>query len=137
MNQSDKQRIDAPPFSNRRIVRSAEELTKNYVRAMKPDPRLLTINLDHVYENHIYPKYGIGLEEDCNLGHDKQGKKILGRFDVETNTAYIDASLGPKGRGHRRIFTCWYEVGGHGILQGEWLRRELAVFHRAPLRCDN
>jgi hypothetical protein len=91
---------------------------------------LLTINFDHIWENYIYPEYKIALEEDCNLGHDEEGKKILGRFDLETNTAYIDASLGPGSRDPRRTFTCWHEVGGHGILQGEWLRRELAGLHR-------
>ena len=126
MNSGEWQRIEAPPFSDRRIVQTAEELIKDYVRITNPDPQLLTINFDHVYENHIYPKYGIALEEECNLGHDEQGKKILGRFDVGTNTAYIDASLGPGRRDPRRVFTCWHEVGGHGVLQGEWLRRELA-----------
>ena len=124
MNSSDRRRIEAPPFSDRRIVQTAEELTKQYAKAMSPDP-LLSINFDHIYEHYIYPKYEIGLEEDCNLGHDEAGKKILGKFDLETNTAYIDASLGPGSRDPRRTFTCWHEVGGHGILQGEWLRREL------------
>ena len=68
--------------------------------------------------------------EGCNLGHDEQRNKILGRFDVETNTAYIDTSLGPESPDPRRIFTCWHEVGGHGILQGQWLCRELARSHR-------
>ena len=86
MNSGDQQRIEAPPFSDRRIVEAAEELTRNYVRATNPNPAILTINFDHVYENYIYPIYGIALEEDCNLGQDEQGNKILGRFDVETNT---------------------------------------------------
>ena len=130
MNSDERQRIEAPPFSNRRIVQTAEELTRNYVQATNPNPAILTINFDHVYDNYIYPEYGIVLEEDCNLGHDEQGNKILGRFDVEANTAYIDASLGPRSGDPRRIFTCWHEVGGHGILQGEWLRHQLAQSHR-------
>jgi hypothetical protein len=130
VNYDGQRLVEAPPFSDRRIIQSAEELTKKYVQATSPDPMLLTINFDHVYENYIYPEYGIALEEDCNLGHDEQGKKILGRFDIETNTAFIDASLGPGSRDPRRAFTCWHEVGGHGVLQGEWLRRELGRFHR-------
>ncbi len=129
MNAGNWRRIEAPPFSDRRIVQTAEDMTRKYVRATNPDPVLLTINFDHIYENYIYPEYGIALEEDCNLGHDEQGKKILGRFDVDTNTAYIDTSLGPGSRDPRRTFTCWHEVGGHGILQGQWLRRELSRFN--------
>ncbi len=129
MNSGDSRRIDAPPFSDRRIIQTADELTRNYVRATKPDPLLpLTISFDHVYENYIYPTYEIRLEEDCDLGCDTQGKKILGTYDLQTNTAYIDASLGPGSRDPRRVFTCWHEVGGHGVLQGDWLRRELAHF---------
>jgi hypothetical protein len=104
----------------------AEELTKNYVRATHPDFAILTMNFDHIYDNYIYPEYGIGLEEGYDLGFDEDGKKILGRFDPVSNTAYIDASLGNGGGDPRRAFTCWHEVGGHGVLQGEWLRRELA-----------
>ncbi len=129
MNSGDAGRIDAPPFSDARIIKAAEELTREYVRAAKPDPVLpLTINFDHVYENYIYPTYDVRLEEDCDLGVDDQGKKVLGTYDLETNTAYIDASLGPRSRDPRRVFTCWHEVGGHGVLQGEWLRRELGRF---------
>ena len=129
MNSGDCRRIDAPPFSDGRIIREAEELTRGYVRATNPDPVIpLSINFDHIYEHYIYPNYGIVLEEDCDLGRDERGKKILGVFDFETNTACIDASLGPQSRDPRRIFTCWHEVGGHGILQGDWLRREWGRF---------
>jgi hypothetical protein len=131
MNAGDQQRIKAPPFSDRRIVQTAEKLTKCYVRAVNPDPRLITINFDHVYENYIYPEYGIGLEEDCTLGYDETGNKILGRFDIETNVAYIDSEIGRSSHDPRRVFTCWHEVGGHGILQGEWLRQELSQLCRS------
>jgi hypothetical protein len=130
VNSGNQQEIEAPPFSDRRIAQTAEELTRNYVRTMNIHPAILTINFDHIYENYIYPEYGIALEEDCNLGYDEQGNKILGRFDVETNTAYIDTILRPESRDPRRIFTCWHEVGGHGVLQGEWLRRQLARSRR-------
>jgi hypothetical protein len=129
VNSGNWQRIEAPPFSNRRIIQEAEELTKSYARDFKKVPAsIFTINFDHIYENFIYPKYGINLEEDCDLGYDNQGKKLLGRFDLATNTAFIDASLGPGSRDWRRTFTCWHEVGGHGILQGPWLKREMGRF---------
>ena len=126
MNSDNWRRIEAPRFSNRWIVQTAEELTKRYVRATHPDPALLTMNFDLQYDNYIYPEYEIALEEGYDLGYDAQGAKILGTFDFETNTAYIDATLGPPNRDPRRVFTCWHEVGGHGILQGEWFRREFA-----------
>jgi hypothetical protein len=126
VNSDNWRRIEAPRFSPQWIVQTAEELTRNYVRATNPDPALFTMNFDHVYEHYIYPEYGIVLEEGYELGHDAQGAKILGTFDFETNVAYLDAILGPPNRDPRRIFTCWHEVGGHGILQGSWFRRELA-----------
>ena len=98
MSYGDRSRIEAPPFSHQRIVQTAEELTREYVRATNPDPVLLTINFDHIYENYIYPEYGIGLEEDCSLGCDEAGNKILGRFDLEDNVAYIDAVLDRRNR---------------------------------------
>jgi hypothetical protein len=109
----------------------AEELIENYMRVVDVNPAIITINFDHVYENYIYPEYGIALEEGCDLGHDAEGNKVLGRFDVVTNTAYVDISLGPESRDPRRAFTCWHEIGGHGILQGKWLRRQLTKPHHS------
>ena len=137
MNSGDWRRIEAPPFSEGRIIRTAEELMRAYVRETDPDPAFFTTNFDHVYENYIYPKFEIALEEDCDLGYDERGEKILGTYDFQTNTAYIDACLGPRNRDPRRVFTCWHEVGGHGILQGEWLRRELARFRDVPVCRDD
>jgi hypothetical protein len=128
MNSRNWQQITAPPFSDQGIVQKAEDLTRDYMRATKPDPAIVAISFDHIYENYIYPKYEILLLEDCDLGLDEQGNKILGKFDIETNTAYIDAIMGPRSGDKRRVFTCWHEVGGHGILQRQWLHRELARF---------
>lgn len=117
-------RIGAPRVSTRQIIQMAENLIKDYVWATQPSLDLLTINFDHVYENYVYPKYEIVLNEQYDLGYDEMGKKILGEFDYENNTVYIDKAL--NARNSRRAFTCWHEVGGHAILQGDWLRGEWA-----------
>jgi len=92
---------------------------------------LFTVNFDHVYEHYIYPEYDIVLIDDHDLGYDENGVKILGSFDPQANRAYVDASLQPEYKDPRRVFTCWHEVGGHGVLQGDWLRQELARLRHA------
>lgn len=115
--------IRPPRFSPSQIIEVAEKLWEAYFRQCELPPELLTISFDALYDQVIYPEYGIALEEHEDLGIDSAGKKVYGRFDVETNTAHIDVSLS---RGDpRRAFTCYHEVVGHGILQGDWLRREM------------
>jgi hypothetical protein len=113
--------IKAPPYSARQIIQQAEDLTKEYARSVEPEAALLGISFDAVYEQLIYPKYGIVLVDDQDLGFTDCGDEILGKSDVLNNTAYI--GLGKKDP--RRTFTCWHEVGGHILLQGQWLRNEL------------
>jgi hypothetical protein len=78
------------------------------------------LQFDRVYEEVIYPNYGIGLDEETDLGFDDAGRKIFGYFEPGENKAYIDLSLR---KDPRREFTRWHEVAGHGILQGAWLRK--------------
>jgi hypothetical protein len=124
-------RISPPPFSRQRIVQAAESLTAACLRAVGLSELSLGINFDVAYEQFIYPTYGIILVEDIDLGCDERGEKILGSYDPQRNTAYVDVSLEPRRRDPRRVFTCWHEVGGHGVLQGEWLRREMAQLQSA------
>ena len=124
MNLDPGSRIQPPPFSQSQIIVRAEELWERYARA-EPEAALLGISFDVIYEHVIYPEYDIVLVEDEELGFDRSGKKILGYYEPSSNTAYIDVSLHPSGKDPRRTFTRWHEVGGHGILQGRWLRREL------------
>ncbi|MCY2986998.1 MAG: hypothetical protein NTY19_03910 [Planctomycetota bacterium] len=115
----------APVFSRRHIVETAERLSRQYALLVEPELALMAVSFDAVYEQVIYPDFGIVLVEDEDLGFDDEGKKILGQYDPWENTAFIDMSLQPTTRDPRRTFTCWHEVGGHGILQGDWLRQQL------------
>lgn len=115
----------APVFSPRRIVETAENISRQYALLVEPELALMAISFDGAYEQVIYPDFGIVLVEDEDLGFDDDGKKILGQYDPWENTAFIDASLHSTTRDPRRTFTCWHEVGGHGILQGDWLRQQL------------
>src|SRR5262249_12484155 len=80
------------------------------------------LRFDDVYDDIIYPHYGIELDESRHLGADDAGKKILGCYEPTRNRALIDRSLRDD---PRRVFTLWHEVGGHGVLQGQWFRDQL------------
>jgi len=121
-------RIRAPRFSTSAIIQEAEALGEEVIRVLNYPAALLSISFDAAYEQVIYPTYGIGLVDTEDLGVDAiNGDKILGKYDPIENVAYIDRTLM---HDPRREFTCWHEVGGHGILQGDWLRKELARLHR-------
>jgi hypothetical protein len=124
MRSSPLNRIRPLAISRDGIIFQAEELTKKYAWQSNLEVGVFAINFDAIYEQIIYPDYGIELRDDLNLGFDADGSKILGQFDPASNTAFIDASL--TYNDPRRTFVCWHEVGGHGILQGVWLRRQLA-----------
>ena len=123
--------IQPPSLSRHTIIREAEDLTKRFARVFGLKPPLLAINFDLVYEHVIYPEYEICLVEDQDLGHCDDGAKILGIYEPLSNTVYIDETIGPTSGDARRTFTLWHEVGGHGILQGNWLRAELNRLRRS------
>ena len=133
MNPTDRRnQINPPPFSNRYIIEQAEDLGEKLIQtlALPPlglPPAIWHISFDTAYNEIIYPTHGISLIEDADLGYDEQGQKIFGKYDPLENAAYIDVSLK---NDPRRAFTCWHEVGGHGVLQGGWLRRELGRLQR-------
>lgn len=110
------------------IVARAGLLTDAYFNQCGMPLRTVSISFDAVYEQIIYPDYGIVLDETRDLGYDAEGKKILGKFDAIENVAFIDVSIHP--RDPRRPFTCWHEVGGHGVLQGDHLRSEMKRLSR-------
>lgn len=114
--------INPPPFSRQQIIRHATDLIRGYAHCVGKDFAMLGINFDIIFEEYIYPEYEIELVEDCDLGVDEDGEKVLGFFQPEFNRVFIDQSL--KGD-PRRVFTCWHEVGGHAVLQGDWLRKEI------------
>jgi hypothetical protein len=116
--------IVAPMFTRKHIVDLADALTIEYAHCVGLERARHGISFEALYRNVIYPRYEIEIVEDCDLGFD-QGQKILGSFDPVRNIAFIDKVLSPRGSDPRRAFTCCHEVGGHGVLQGNWLRSEL------------
>jgi hypothetical protein len=124
--------IRPPPFSQAEILERAGRLIDQYCAIVgRSELFRWGLHFDDVFEQAIYPLYGIQLDESRDLGTDPQtGKKTLGEFLPEENIAFIDRSLKDD---PRRIFTLWHEVAGHGVLQGQWLRdqlRKLRVRHR-------
>lgn len=123
-----KQRMDglrAQKYTKVEIINAADRLTRKYQKALG-DLAILGMNFDRFYEHVIYPDYDVQIEENCNLGYDADGSKILGQFEPASNTVYIDSVLATEERDPRRTFTLFHEVAGHGALQGEWIRSEFA-----------
>jgi hypothetical protein len=118
-----KVEIKPPPFGFPQIINRAEKLIEDYRSIVGTSTMLHQgLHFEDVFEQVIYPNYEIELDESKDLGFDENGKKILGCFDPKGNRAFIDNSLEDD---PRRVFTQWHEVGGHGVLQGEWLRNQL------------
>jgi len=111
--------VPPPRIARREIIRRAERLIEGYAHEVGLDWLRLGISFDHVYDHWIYPQFRIDLVEDDDLGHDDDGEKIWGKFVPEDQLAFIDRSVV---NCPWRAFTCWHEVGGHGVLQGDWLR---------------
>lgn len=120
------QQIQPPKFSNSEIIQRAEELTKLYAKSIEPELALAFTSFDAVYSEIIYPEFEIELRENYDLGFDEDGIKILGEYDWMENVVYIDQVINEESGDPRRSFTLWHEVGGHAVLQGEWLRKEYA-----------
>jgi hypothetical protein len=112
----------APPFTSEDVMARAEAFVDEFTRTLGGKLELVRngLQFDRVYEEVIYPNYGIELDEGTDLGFDDAGRKIFGYFQPGQNKAYIDLSLRED---PRREFTRWHEVAGHGILQGAWLRK--------------
>jgi hypothetical protein len=122
MTQPIRGSVGAPPLSHKEVVDRAEAFAERFLLDFwkgRVNPKLVGISFDAVYEHVIYPEYNIVLIEDLDLGCHPSGEKIWGKYEPHSNTAYVDCSLR---NDPRREFTCWHEVGGHGILQGDWLR---------------
>ncbi|HEX4128947.1 MAG TPA: hypothetical protein VHZ24_02810 [Pirellulales bacterium] len=115
-------RLRPPSISNREIIKQAEKLSTDFLLGSGLPATLAVVSFDTIYQDIIYPTYGIQLEEDDDLGIDADGKKIFGKYDPVDNVAFVDVCLR---KDPRRVFTCWHEVAGHGILQGECLRAQM------------
>lgn len=127
MNRSRDGSCYAPRLLRREIIDKAEKLIDEYARIVGQE-RILKTGLwfDDVYEQVIYPKYEIDLTETDDLGLARDGTVILGAFAPQLNSAYVTNRIAVNTGDPRRSFTCWHEVGGHGVLQGEWLRKRYA-----------
>ena len=107
------------------IQNRAEQLTLAYAEQVGLDAARLGISFQAVYEELIYPDYGIELQEGLDLGFDDTGRKYFGRFLPMENIVQIDRIISDDPNHPQRAFTYWHEVGGHGVLQGDWLRKQL------------
>ncbi|MFH1107665.1 MAG: hypothetical protein V1790_00495 [Planctomycetota bacterium] len=132
MNQSFGTVLRAPNLSELAIVKAAEALITQYTDLVGRDyVRRVGVWFDDLYDKVIYPEYEIELVDNEDLGS-YGGVPVLGRYDVIPKTANIDRSLRVGSGDPRRTFTLFHEVGGHGVLQGEFLRRQL-IGSRSPV----
>lgn len=129
MNELPFEFIDPMKLSRNRIIQIAECISHAYVHLHGRFPaKFFTINFDHVYDTLIYPKYGVSLSSRHELGVNGE-EKVLGYYDVYTNTIAIDAALSnAHGVLHsKRVFTCWHELG-HAFLHSQWMRAQIRRF---------
>ncbi|MCA9078864.1 MAG: hypothetical protein KDA93_27825, partial [Planctomycetaceae bacterium] len=126
MNLGGHSHIPAPPFTRMEVISRAEQFIGGYLNSIDRREVPLGISFDVIYEDYIYPEFEIRLVENCQLGVDDTGCKILGQYETESNTVFIDECISAQTNDPRRTFTLWHEVGGHGVLQGEWLKKHLS-----------
>ena len=118
-------RLKPEVLTNREIQNRAEQLTLDYAEQVGLDEARLGISFQAVYEELIYPDYGVELQEGLDLGVDESGNKIYGKYLAMENVVQIDRIISHDHNHPQRAFTYWHEVAGHGVLQGEWLRKQL------------
>jgi hypothetical protein len=116
------------PMSEWQIQQKAHELFMEYVREVGDEHvARVGIDFDEAYDALIYPKHEIMLVKNEYLGCDDDGCPILGEFIPRDRVALIDKTLFDEGD-PRRVFTTVHEVVGHGVLQGDWLRRKAGKY---------
>lgn len=118
---------NAPHIPMEDMERKADELFQEFRVAV--GWKYITrsgFKFDDFYESVIWPKYRIVIEENCRLGMEGQDK-VLGSFSPATRTARIDEEISVRSEDRRRVFTLFHEVLGHGVLQGEWLRKVIGI----------
>ncbi len=118
-------RLKPEVLSVSEIQKRAERLTAVYAEQVGLEIASLGISFQAVYEEVIYPDYGVEIREGLELGHDEAGNKILGKYLPVENLVLIDRIISHDQNHPQRAFTYWHEVAGHGVLQGEWLREQL------------
>lgn len=119
-----------PPMSKNHILGKTHQLWLEYLRVVGPEHVLSCgIDFDEVYDAVIYPHYEIILDKNEDLGFDDFGDPILGRFIPKDNAALINKRLFET-RDPRTVFTEWHEVTGHGILHGDFLRKNAQKYQK-------
>ncbi len=83
-------RIKPEILKTSEIQNRAEQLTLAYAEQVGLDAARLGISFQVVYEELIYPDFGIELQEGLDLGFDDAGKKIFGQFLPAENIVQID-----------------------------------------------
>lgn len=118
--------LPAPmPLSENGVRERANRLWGVIVRELGADYLMMNgVSFDEVYEAVIYPRFEIDLDMDADLGVDDDGIQILGQFLPRDNAARISRRLVQE-HDPRKAFTCWHEVVGHGVLQGDYLRKTM------------
>lgn len=113
--------IQVPYIPYDELLRRAKSFTDEYCSVIGLG-RLLRygIAFDDIYHEYIYPKYEIALRTDIDLGVDEFGAPIMGEYRPAENVALVSSRLRCD---PRYTFTLWHEVAGHGVLQGDMLRR--------------
>lgn len=124
--------ISAPDLSRPEIISRADVLSRRF-SAIKTVEWILQNGyfFNDLYEHVIYPDYEIEIVENARLGVASDGLKILGQYGPVESCALLDETIGVRSGDRRRVFTIYHEVGGHGILHGEWLRSQLLDGRRA------
>lgn len=111
------------PMSEKMILERTHSFWLDVVREFGADHLLHTgTNFDEVYEAIIYPKHEIILEKNQYLGVDDLGSPILGMYLPKENVAIVDKGL-IDSQDSRTCFVEWHEVCGHGVFQGQHLRK--------------
>lgn len=106
--------IKTPYFD---LEKNANYMVEQYILALKDSGQDIMecgVVFDLIYDEYFYPEFGVILREQ-ELPED-----VLGQYIPDCNTAYIDPSLKDNAR---KAWTQFHEVVGHGILQGDWLRK--------------
>jgi hypothetical protein len=117
-----------PAMSEQQIRQRAESIFWEYVGEVGENYLFSRgIDFDEVYEAVIYPRYEIEFVKTEDLGVDDDGIEILGEFLPKDNTALISRRLFDNAD-PRKVFTECHEVGGHGILHGQFLRENATKY---------
>jgi hypothetical protein len=83
-------RVTPPPLSSGQVIEHADKLIKEYCSIVGRSALVhYGLRFEDVYEQVIYPKYEIELDETQELDVDDNGTKILGCFEPIQNKGQL------------------------------------------------